>query len=76
MTQRYYFNTSVFGGAFDTEFKAETLQLFEKVKMGQLICVYSDLTEAELEGAPARVKAFFYQPEASQLERVKLSPDG
>ena len=43
--QRFYFDTSVFGGAFDKEFDETTLQLFERVKLGQVICVFSDLTE-------------------------------
>ena len=44
MAQRFYFDTSVFGGVFDTEFEEETLMLFAQVKLGQIICVYSDLT--------------------------------
>lgn len=59
MKQRFYFDTSVFGGAFDIEFEEASLQLFEKVKLGQLTCVYSDLTEGELFDAPERVKDFF-----------------
>ncbi len=39
MTQRFYFDTSVFGGVFDIEFEEQTSQLFERVKTGQLICV-------------------------------------
>ena len=50
--QRFYFDTSVFGGAFDKEFDEVTLQLFERVKLGQVICVFSDLTETELLNAP------------------------
>ena len=34
MTQRFYFDTSVFGGMFDSEFEEETTLLFEKVKLG------------------------------------------
>jgi hypothetical protein len=48
MKQRIYFDTSVFGGIFDREFDESTLQLFERVKLGKIICVYSDLTETEL----------------------------
>ncbi|MDI9365654.1 MAG: hypothetical protein QM541_11935 [Flavobacterium sp.] len=33
--------------------------LFEKVKLGQIICVYSDLSETELQNAPERVRNFF-----------------
>jgi len=39
MKQRFYFDTSVFGGVFDKEFDETTLQLFERVKLGQIICV-------------------------------------
>ena len=52
MTQRFYFDTSVFGGMYDTEFERETTLLFEKVSLGQIICVYSNLTESELAKAP------------------------
>lgn len=48
MEQRFYFDTSVLGGVFDKEFEDETLQLFERVKLGKIICVFSDLTETEL----------------------------
>jgi len=47
MTQRFYFDTSVFGGMFDTEFEEESTLLFEKVELGHIICVYSNLTERE-----------------------------
>ena len=45
MKQRFYFDTPVFGGVFDKEFEVGTLQLFERVKHGKIICIYSDLTE-------------------------------
>lgn len=44
MKQRFYFDTSVFGGVYDVEFEEESIQLFEKVKLGLITCVYSDLT--------------------------------
>ncbi len=59
MIQRFYFDTSVFGGVFDSEFEEESTILFEKVKLGQIICVYSDLTESELANAPHKVQEFF-----------------
>ncbi len=49
---RLYFDTSVFGGVYDIEFQKETIQLFEMVKSGKIICVFSDLTEYELDSAP------------------------
>jgi len=57
--QRFYFDTSVFGGAFDKEFEEATLQLFERVKLGKVICMFSDLTETELLSAPENVKKHF-----------------
>ena len=56
--QRFYFDTSVFGGVFDIEFEEATFQLFERVKLGKVICVFSDLTETEVLNAPERVKTF------------------
>jgi hypothetical protein len=52
MRPRLYFDTSVFGGIYDEEFEEITSALFEKVKLGQIICVYSDLSTAELQNAP------------------------
>lgn len=49
---RLYFGTSVFGGIYDIEFQDETERLFDMVKAGKITCVYSDLTEFELENAP------------------------
>lgn len=54
--QRFYFDTSVFGGAFDKEFEEVTLQLFERVNLGRVACVFSDLTETELLNANENVK--------------------
>jgi predicted nucleic acid-binding protein len=59
MKQRIYFDTSVFGGVFDEEFEEATLQLFERVKLGKIVCVYSDLTETELVKAPENVRKYF-----------------
>lgn len=76
MTQRFYFDTSVFGGIFDTEFERETALLFEKVSLGQIICVYSNLTESELSNAPERVKVFFQNLKSDNKEVVAVSPEG
>ena len=59
MTQHFYFDTSVFGGVFDEEFAELSAILFEKVRLGKIICVYSELSETELSKAPQNVKDFF-----------------
>lgn len=59
MKPKLYFDTSVFGGVYDTDFQQETEKLFEIVKNGEIVCVYSDLCEFELEKAPDSVKEHF-----------------
>ena len=71
--QRFYFDTSVFGGAFDKEFDEATLQLFERVRVGHVICVFSDLTETELLSAPENVKEHFKNLPKQNIERVTVT---
>ena len=73
--QRFYFDTSVFGGAFDKEFEEATEQLFERVKSGQVICVFSDLTETELLNAPEKVKEHFKSLAKKNIERVVVTDE-
>jgi len=75
MIQRFYFDTSVFGGVFDEEFVENSLQLFERVKLGSIICIYSDLTETELINAPEKVKNYFDELPKENLERVIVNDD-
>ena len=55
MKQRFYLDTSVFGGVFDKEFDEFTLQLFERIKLGKVTFIYSELVETELVKAPKKV---------------------
>lgn len=75
MKQRFYFDTSVFGGLFDKEFEEETILLFEKVTIGLVICVYSDLTESELSNAPEKVRNIFENLLEEQKEKISVTPD-
>jgi hypothetical protein len=45
MKQRFYIDTSVWGGLFDTEFERETAMLFDMVRAGKVVCLYSDIIE-------------------------------
>jgi len=72
---RLYFDTSVFGGIYDIEFQTETEKLFEMVKLGEIICVYSDLTEYELESAPDKIKTHFINLDKSTIEYVEISEE-
>jgi hypothetical protein len=75
MIQRLYFDTSVFGGMFDTEFEEDTTLLFEKVTLGQMICGYSELTESELASAPHGVQQYFSNIAAKHGELIKITPE-
>ena len=75
MIQRFYFDTSVFGGVFDEEFAELTVTLFEKVKLGGIICVYSDLSESELSKAPQAVIDFFNTTPDKYKFCVEVTPE-
>jgi predicted nucleic acid-binding protein len=75
MKQKFYFDTSVFGGIYDKEFEEETLQLFERVKLGKIVCMYSDLTETELLNAPENVRTYFKNLPRENIERVIVSAE-
>lgn len=72
---RLYFDTSVFGGVYDIEFQEETEMLFEMVKNGEIICVYSDLCEYELENAPDIVKEHFLSLDKNQTEFAEITEE-
>ena len=72
---RLYFDTSVFGGVYDIEFQEETELLFEMVKSGEIICVYSDLCELELENAPEKVKEHFINLDKNQTEFAEITEE-
>lgn len=75
MIPRLYFDTSVFGGVYDEEFEEISTLLFEKVKLGQIICVYSDLSETELENAPQKVKDFFNDLPKEHTQKVEVTEE-
>ncbi len=75
MKPRLYFDTSVFGGVYDEEFEKTSVLLFEKVKLGQIICVYSDLSEAELKNAPMDVRNFFINLPKENTELVMVTEE-
>ena len=75
MKPRLYFDTSVFGGVYDEEFEEISTLLFEKVKLGQIICVYSDLSETELKNAPENVRNFFINLPKENTEFIEITEE-
>lgn len=76
MKPRMYFDTSVFGGVYDREFEKETKQLFKMVELGEIVCLYWELTIAELENAPEKVKKHFLKVLTANTEKVELTSTG
>jgi hypothetical protein len=70
-----YFDTSVFGGIYDEEFEEISLLLFEKVKLGEIICVYSDLTVTELKNAPVKVQEYFLSLPKEYMELKEVTEE-
>ena len=75
MIPRLYFDTSVFGGVYDEEFEETSNLLFEKVRLGQIACVYSDLSETELQNAPQRVRQYFADLPKEHLQFVEVTEE-
>jgi len=72
---RLYFDTSVFGGIYDEEFRDDTEKLFKMVRDGEIVCVYSDLTEYELDSAPERIKTHFLNLDKKTIEFVEITEE-
>jgi hypothetical protein len=45
---RLYLDTSVFGGCFDKGFIEDSVKVFEAIRQGRLILIFSDLVNREL----------------------------
>ena len=76
MIQRFYFDTSVLGGVFDTEFEEHSTILMEKVKIGQIKIIVSNVTEREIMKARKEIRDFYTSLPKEFIEFVELSPDG
>lgn len=72
---RYYLDTSVFGGCFDTEFAEPSKRLFESIRMGQVTALMSRLVIDELTGAPQVVRELASQLDATNSEFVVPNPE-
>ena len=75
MIQRFYFDTSVLGGVFDIEFKEHSTILMEKVKLGEIKIVISNVTEREITKARKEIRDFYTALPTEFIEFVELSPD-
>lgn len=58
-TPRIYVDTSVFGGAFESEFKWASEVLFQQIRDGSFQLITSAVVQDEIEPAPLQVRELF-----------------
>jgi predicted nucleic acid-binding protein len=75
MIQRFYIDTSVIGGVFDTEFEEHSTILMEKVTLGQIKAVISEVTESEIRKARKEIREFYASLPKNSIEFVEISRD-
>ncbi len=75
MNQRIYIDTSVFGGHFDEEFKEHTIPLFERIRDGEFVILYSTVTQDELENAPEKVKELVKSLSVDLVEFIETTDE-
>jgi hypothetical protein len=73
--QRVYIDTSVIGGCFDTEFETWSNGLFEDFRLARFLPVISAVVAAEVEDAPAYVRAAFAELEALGAEVLLVTDE-
>lgn len=75
MIIKYYIDTSVFGGYFDTEFGKITKKLFSKIDKEKIIILYSEMTESELIDAPENIQSFVRGLPIESTEYIEISEE-
>jgi len=75
MIQRFYFDTSVLSGVFDTEFAEHSTILMERVKLGQIKAVISEVAEEEIMKARKEIRDFYKSLPKEHIEYIELSMD-
>ncbi|MEN9549135.1 MAG: hypothetical protein RIR12_1726 [Bacteroidota bacterium] len=75
MKQRIYIDTSVFGGLFDVEFAEYTIPLFDRIKSGEFILLFSAVTQDELETAPEKVRNLVQSIKSEYSEFIEITDE-
>ena len=75
MKQRFYIDTSVFGGHFDVEFAEFTIPLFKRLQNGEFTLLFSNVTQEELENAPENVRNLVQHIKAEYTEFIEISDE-
>jgi len=75
MKHKIYIDTSVFGGVFDEEFSEHTMPLFDRIRSGEFIVLFSTVTQDELESVPEKVKELVKGLSANLTEFIEISTE-
>lgn len=75
MIKRYYIDTSVFGGYFDSEFEETTKKLFGQIDRQGIKILFSELTRNELVNAPDKVKDFVNSLPDDIFEAIEITDE-
>jgi predicted nucleic acid-binding protein len=75
MEQRYYIDTSVFGGYFDEEFASHTIPLFQRYKNNEFTLLFSTVTQDELINAPEQVKELVKSLKSEHTEFLEITDE-
>jgi predicted nucleic acid-binding protein len=75
MITRYYIDTSVFGGYYDTEFEEITKKLFEQIINHGIKIIYSELTKNELINSPQKVKEFIKSLPENLIDYIEITDE-
>ena len=75
MIHSAYLDTSVFGGYYDKEFSAPTVDFFKRISKEKIKLIVSEILTSELENAPERVKNLLNKIPEEQIQRVDVNPE-
>jgi predicted nucleic acid-binding protein len=75
MINKYYIDTSVFGGYFDSEFEDSTRDLFKEIYDKKIVILYSEMTESELEDSPEKVKKLIRELPKKNVEYLEITEE-
>ncbi|GBU21631.1 hypothetical protein R80B4_01529 [Fibrobacteres bacterium R8-0-B4] len=73
--ERYYLDTSVWNGIKELVFAFDTRTFFTMISRNQVVCLYSEIVERELEGAPSVVREVFGSVSGEYKEKVTITDD-
>ena len=73
--ERLYFDSSVIGGYYDTEFAEDSKRLIGYAQEERIVVLMSEVVVQEILKAPARVQEIMFSIPSGILERIELTAE-